>query len=323
MSSIQPESSVPTFLSSTVNQPEKRQPRGKINHRACQKCRNLKIKCDGDAENNISCSNCDYGTCVYEESPRKKRKIEILNTKIKHPEKDVEVVRNDCTNVTNVTNVIEILKLEKQILNLLIEYSSLFADHPMIFNQLRQAINESRCLFSLLQIIHELLLRLSQSDGNDTNSIIETLKRVAESIMNYCNPNDAFNPNIQNISNNQQLFSTTNPTTINPITGEVSTSMTTGMVNLTLHSPGSEVGSDMGSLSIPPDFKHDLTSPLLSSIPNKIEINSPHLTSSIDEVGYYSGSKYANSPVNISNEFPYFQQTYLDDYKVYKNKVNF
>ncbi|PKB95050.1 kinase-like protein [Rhizophagus irregularis] len=34
--------------------------------KACQKCRQLKIKCDKNAENDVPCSNCDVGTCVYE-----------------------------------------------------------------------------------------------------------------------------------------------------------------------------------------------------------------------------------------------------------------
>src|SRR6266496_3924308 len=78
------ESQLPFSL--TANQPTRRQPRGSINRRACQKCRILKIKCDGDPENDIACSNCDVGTCVYDKSPRKNRQVERLNTKIENLE---------------------------------------------------------------------------------------------------------------------------------------------------------------------------------------------------------------------------------------------
>jgi hypothetical protein len=304
--------------SPAANQPVRRQPRGSINRRACQKCRHLKIKCDGDAERNLSCSNCDYGTCVYDKSPRKNRQVEKLNTKVENLEKslmetqeNLKIINDNCIKKAED---IEILKLEKQVLNLLIDCQNHFAEHLVTFNQLRQAINESRCWYILLQVIQALLLRLTQNDGNNTNGIIATLRTIAESSINYCNPDDAFNPNasipqniieemnISNISNNHQLFNTT----ISAPT------ITTGLENLALHSPGSDAGSEISNLNIP-DFKLDIaTSPLLAPTTTSIDINSPHLTPPMEEVAYFSGSDYGSSPIQTSNDFPYPQQ-YLDD----------
>ncbi|RGB26148.1 hypothetical protein C1646_721902 [Rhizophagus diaphanus] len=310
-STTQPELSIQT---PAANQPVRRQPRGSINRRACQKCRHLKIKCDGDAERNISCSNCDYGTCMYDKSPRKNRQVEKLNSKVENLEKtlmetqeNLKIINENCIKKAEDN---EILKLEKQVLNLLFDCQNHFVNHPVIFTQLRQVINESRCWYILLQLIQALLLRLSQNDVNSTNSIIATLKTIAESCINFCNPDNAFNPNASipqniieemNISNNH-LFNTTINTP----------SVTTGLENLALHSPGSDAGSEMSNLNIP-DFKLDITtSPLLAPTSTNIDINSPHLTPPMEEVAYFSGSDYGSSPVQTSSDFPYTQQ-YLDE----------
>ncbi|RIA84176.1 hypothetical protein C1645_825899 [Glomus cerebriforme] len=303
-----------------VHQPTKRQPRGSINRRACQKCRHLKIKCDGDAENNVSCSNCDYGTCVYDKSPRKNRQVEKLNSKIENLENllvetqsNIEIIQNDFIKKTEEYNCnVEILKWEKQISNLLFDCNNFFADHPIVFNQLRQAINESRCWAILLPVINALLSRLSQDDNNSTNSIIATLRTIAEASMNYCNPDDAFNPSAtipQNLFDEINISNQLN-TTITT-TESVPTTMTTGMANLALHSPGSDIGSDMSNLSVP-DFKLDITSPLLTPTPN-IEVSSPHLTPPMEEISYYSGSEYGSSPVHTSNDFTFNQHSYMED----------
>jgi len=301
--------------SPAANQPIRRQPRGSINRRACQKCRQLKIKCDGDAERNISCSNCDAEACVYDKSPRKNRQVEKLNTKVENLEKtlmeaqeNLKIISDNCIKKAED---IGILKIEKQVLNLLFDSHNHFVNHPVIFSQLRQVINESRCWLILLQLVQALLLKLSHDDVNNTNNIIAILKSIAESCINYCNPDDAFNPNASipqniieemNITNNHQLFNTT----ISAPT------VTTGLENLALHSPGSDAGSEMSNLNIP-DFKLDIsTSPLLAPTPTNIDINSPHLTPPMDEVAYFSGSEYGSSPVQASNDFPYPQQ-YLDD----------
>ncbi|GBB98491.1 hypothetical protein RclHR1_03240016 [Rhizophagus clarus] len=297
---------------SAANQPIRRQPRGSINRRACQKCRHLKIKCDGDAERNISCSNCDYGMCVYDKSPRKNRQVERLNSKVENLEKtlmetqeNMKIISDNCVKKSND---IEILKLEKQVLNLLFDCHSHFVDHPVTFRQLRQVINESRCWSIYLELTQALLLKLSQNEGNNTNSIISTLKTIAESCISCCNQEDAFNPNAppqniideMNISNNQ-IFINTAPT------------VTAGLENLALHSPGSDAGSEMSNLNLP-DFKLDLTSsPLLAPTPTNIEMNSPHLTPTMDEVTYFSGSDYGSSPVQTSTEFPYGSHQYLDE----------
>ena len=141
--------------------------------------RYLKIKCDGDAENNVACSNCDYGTCVYDESPRKYRQVETLKTRIENLEK------------TLTETQINVIKMEKQILNTLFD-CNLYVEHPIVFNQLRQIINESRCWPALLPV-HTLLIRLSQSKDDNTNT---TLKTIAENTLIYCDQNDSFNPSV-------------------------------------------------------------------------------------------------------------------------------
>src|SRR4051812_13255716 len=191
-------SSVPQFpsvssSSSAPNQPIRRQPRGSINRRACQKCRHLKIKCDGDAENNLACSNCDQGTCVYDKSPRKNRQVEKLNSKIESLEKTLMEAQANLESIQIYSA--DVLKAEKQILNTLFDCN--LTEHPLIFNQLRQIINESRCLPILLPVIHTLLIRLTQpQDDNTKNNIIATLKTIVENTMNYCNQDDSFNPSV-------------------------------------------------------------------------------------------------------------------------------
>lgn len=295
-----PQYSSVSSTSSASNQPIRRTPRGSINRRACQKCRHLKIKCDGDAENNIACSNCDQGTCVYDKSPRKNRQVEKLNNKIENLEKTLTETQNNLTLIQIDSNkkaeeynsFVDVLKMEKQILNALFD-CNLYTEHPIVFNQLRQIISESRCLPILLPVIHTLLIRLSQpQDDNTNNGIIATLRTIVENTMNYCNQDDSFNPSISLPHN-----------FIEEVQLNVSQSLSTGISNLALQSPASDVGSDMSNLSVP-EYKI-LTSPILTP---SIDITSPHLTpiTPIDEAAYFSHSEseYGSSPVHTStNDF--------------------
>ena len=80
---------------------------------------------------------------------------------------------------------IETFKLEKQILNLLFDHNTLFVEHLIVFNQLRQIINENRCCSVSLSYIHALLfrlLRLSDEDSNRKQNIFASLKNIAENI---------------------------------------------------------------------------------------------------------------------------------------------
>ncbi|CAG8732063.1 1609_t:CDS:2, partial [Gigaspora margarita] len=53
--------------------------KGSINRSACMKCRQLKIKCDGNIGTKLPCTNCDAGTCAYDN--RNKRGIRKLSMK--------------------------------------------------------------------------------------------------------------------------------------------------------------------------------------------------------------------------------------------------
>ncbi|PKC71106.1 hypothetical protein RhiirA1_498327 [Rhizophagus irregularis] len=64
--------------------------------KACQKCRQLKIECDGNAENDVPCSNCDVGTCIYGKSSKKNYQIEktseILENTLSETQSNSEMV---------------------------------------------------------------------------------------------------------------------------------------------------------------------------------------------------------------------------------------
>src|SRR5438034_9737969 len=65
-----------------VNNVLTKRTRGPINKRACQRCRQGKIKCDGDAESGKPCSNCDPQHCKYDNSPRKNKQVESLKLRL-------------------------------------------------------------------------------------------------------------------------------------------------------------------------------------------------------------------------------------------------
>lgn len=92
--------------------------------------------------------------------------------------------------------LIDIFRLEKEIYFLLFDCNEIFANHPIIFNQLRKIINENRCGLNLLFSIHTLLLRLSRLSGyhdEKISKIIAILKIIIENTIKYCDPDDAFN----------------------------------------------------------------------------------------------------------------------------------
>ncbi|GBB96462.1 hypothetical protein RclHR1_02760015 [Rhizophagus clarus] len=91
---------------------------------------------------------------------------------------------------------INILDMEKEICFLLFECDKIFADHPIIFYQLRKIIRENRCETNLLSSIHTLLLRLSRlAEHHDEKikKIIAILQIITENTIKYCNPDYAFN----------------------------------------------------------------------------------------------------------------------------------
>ncbi|CAG8545633.1 10923_t:CDS:1 [Acaulospora colombiana] len=173
-----------------------RRQRGTINKRACENCRRLKIRCDGDSAKSIDCSNCDAGTCVYDKSPRKNRQVEKLSNQVSNLEANLERIQNDLQQQTNRSNhIITVLKLEKEIQGLLYNCQNYFNDcheNQIVFEQLNQIIAKSQCWSILLPLVRELLIRLSQN--TEPISIINTLRMISENTMKFCQPDSSFNP---------------------------------------------------------------------------------------------------------------------------------
>ncbi|CAG8537461.1 16915_t:CDS:1 [Funneliformis caledonium] len=297
----------------------RRQPRGSINRRACQKCRQLKIKCDGDAERNVDCSNCDVGTCVYDKSPRKNRQVEKLNNRVECLEK--------CLTETNTKLLkfqedydtkIRILMLEKQIQSLITDCLILLPNTrndqtvSTVFNQLRQAINESRCWEILMPFIVALLSRLLQSDNDDETfcRIIEILKDIAENTMKNCNPNDAFNRTApqQNINDlvSQYDFSNDQQTQ----TFNTMTTATTENISAPLIIQTSPIVNDISNLALSPesDANSDLSN--LSHLTPNIELASPLTPEQIEHYSH-NGSEFDTS-INFAISYP--QPSYFDEF---------
>ncbi|CAG8450707.1 6733_t:CDS:1 [Diversispora eburnea] len=157
-----------------------RRPRGRINKRACEKCRQLKIRCDGDAQEGSVCSNCDKGSCVYDQSPRKNRQVEKLKTQVNDLESNIKQISN---NFENQNFQLEVLRMEKKILSLLINCQTYFYEAQSTFSQLVQCMEESRCLSIFLPIIRDLLLLIS---NENQGIIISCLKMIAESTLRCC-----------------------------------------------------------------------------------------------------------------------------------------
>ncbi|CAG8544471.1 9406_t:CDS:2, partial [Ambispora gerdemannii] len=141
--------------------------RGPINKRACQRCRQGKIKCDGNAETGHPCSNCDANTCKYDNSPRK-----------------------------NKQNGVEIKQFEKKVLKELYEQKEYFVrtQSLSLFDQLLQVLMESRCFITILQLIKEHLVRLPLIDNqNRTVDIMQGLEQLANISIN-CEINSNYGP---------------------------------------------------------------------------------------------------------------------------------
>ncbi|CAG8747220.1 4252_t:CDS:1, partial [Racocetra fulgida] len=237
----------------------RRQPRGTINRRACEKCRQLKIKCDGDAEKDLPCTNCDAGTCVFDKSPRKNRQVEKLNTQVNNLEISLRQTHNDFKQKSEqLKYTIEILKLEKQIQSLLFDCYDYFnncQENQEIYGQLRKSIEESRCTKLYLQLMKAFLEKLLRNE--DSNTIISSLKMIAENTLSCCEPESSFMiipPELYDQIVQMQFASELNNSSINTATsmsGSVSPSPTNGMASgiatMSLQSPIPGTGSDDGS----------------------------------------------------------------------------
>lgn len=149
--------------------------RGPINKRACQRCRQGKIKCDGDAESGKPCSNCDPQHCKYDNSPRKNKQVESLKLRLTAVEDQLVAITRDVGDKLNTKD------LEKEILCLLYESKEHFIQNQALFQELRDALKESRCIRPILAITFELLTRLANAENvKYIPDIMKSLQRFVE-----------------------------------------------------------------------------------------------------------------------------------------------
>lgn len=146
--------------------------RGPINKRACQRCRQGKIKCDGDAETGKPCSNCDPQHCKYDNSPRKNKQVESLKLRLNAVEEQLIAITSDVAEQLHTKDI------EKEILCLLYESKEHFVSYEPLFEGLRDALKQSRCIRPVLPITFELLKRLG--DGKCIAEIMKSLQRFVD-----------------------------------------------------------------------------------------------------------------------------------------------
>ncbi|CAG8487714.1 7636_t:CDS:1 [Ambispora leptoticha] len=174
--------------------------RGPINKRACQRCRQGKIKCDGNAETGAPCSNCDVNTCKYDNSPRKNKQVEALKTRMNEIEnklrQQITVTENLTKENATLHQGVEVKQLEKQVLKELYGQRDYFvtAQYQSLFENLQKVLIESRCFVAILQLIKEHLVRLPLMDNqNRTDDIMHGLEQLANISLN-CPINSNYGP---------------------------------------------------------------------------------------------------------------------------------
>jgi hypothetical protein len=158
---------------SNVNNVLAKRTRGPINKRACQRCRQGKIKCDGDAETGKPCSNCDPQHCKYDNSPRKNKQVESLKLRLNAVEEQLIAITSD------VSEQLQTKDIEKEILCLLYESKEHFVSYEPLFEGLRDALKQSRCIRPVLPITFELLKRLG-GERNHIPDIMKSLQRFVD-----------------------------------------------------------------------------------------------------------------------------------------------
>ncbi|CAG8469764.1 3291_t:CDS:1 [Scutellospora calospora] len=146
--------------------------RGPINKRACQRCRQGKIKCDGDAETEKPCSNCDPESCKYDNSPRKNKQVENLKQRLQKVEEQlISIYKSSCEK--SEQNL-----FEKETLILLYENKEHFNNSSTtVFQGLVEAIRNCQLDKQLLSFTYSLLQRIS-THKDKIPGIIESLQRV-------------------------------------------------------------------------------------------------------------------------------------------------
>ncbi|CAG8534451.1 15204_t:CDS:1 [Racocetra persica] len=144
--------------------------RGPINKRACQRCRQGKIKCDGDAETGKPCSNCDPELCKYDNSPRKNKQVENLKQRLQKVEEQLVFI------LKSSGDKLELTYIEKETLCLLYENKERF-NGSAVFQGLLEAIKQCHLDKQLLVYTYSLLERISTNEDK-IQGIIESLQRV-------------------------------------------------------------------------------------------------------------------------------------------------
>uniref|UniRef100_A0A1D1XJ72 Putative transcription factor SEF1 n=1 Tax=Anthurium amnicola TaxID=1678845 RepID=A0A1D1XJ72_9ARAE len=171
--------------SNNVNNVLTKRTRGPINKRACQRCRQGKIKCDGDAESGKPCSNCDPQHCKYDNSPRKNKQVESLKLRLNAVEEQLIAITND------VNDQLQTKDVEKEIICLLYESKEHFNGYDSLFEGLRDALKQSRCIRPVLPITYELLKRLGERKC--IPGIMDSLQRFVD-----CANSDSLYPVLSN-----------------------------------------------------------------------------------------------------------------------------
>lgn len=205
-----PSSSTTSNIVNTTTTNTRRQPRGKINKRACMNCRKLKVKCDGDALAGKDCTNCGKGTCVFDQSPRKNRQVENLTRQL---DGMTETLRKTHETVEKRQKQdekkMEILQLEKDILQLERDISQSlfkcllrFQHESVLLSNLMNMVNENNCR-PLLGLLYNLLSRILEGN-EDLSKFTPTLNTILDLSLNNSGNllqiEEMSNSNIFNIS---------------------------------------------------------------------------------------------------------------------------
>ncbi|CAJ0762527.1 20321_t:CDS:10 [Entrophospora sp. SA101] len=151
-----------------------RRARGPINKRACQRCRLGKIKCDGDAISNRSCSNCEPSACIYDTTPRKNKQIEQMKEQMDTLQQRIMGIYSD------FQGKLAIKEKEKEVLCLLYESKEYFggcAEHLITFDNLKNIIKQSTYLPGYLDFIGALISNFNLNQDK-VPGIIESLERI-------------------------------------------------------------------------------------------------------------------------------------------------
>jgi len=154
--------------------------RGPINRRACERCRQGKVRCDGNAETLRPCSNCIPDQCVYDQSPRKNKQLEHMKQKLDNTESNL---REKKILIVDQLATMRILQLEKRIMGMLIEPTNLYPEDKEVFQTLHRAVSESKVFENILFLIEECLGRLNKP-GEQYSAVIDSLKHVAKATAN-------------------------------------------------------------------------------------------------------------------------------------------